>query len=1116
MCTNFDFIKQNKRYISFADQAIEAEKSLLVSSSTSAILSRRALELAVRWVYSYDGALIVPYQDNLSSLIHADSFRGIIDPSLFPKLKYIVKLGNIAVHTNGVIRRDDAVLSLRNLFEFCKWIEYCYSGEYQESVFDESLLEKSEERKRRPEELKDLYEQLSSKDRKLDDLSKENQGLRADMTAARLDNKQGRKFKIDRVSEAETRKRYIDLDLKEAGWVIGKDCLEEIEVAGMPNKAGVGYVDYVLYGSDGLPLAVLEAKKTSVDTIVGSQQAKLYADCLQNQYNRRPIIFTSNGFEVYLTDDCAGYPRRRVSGVFTKDEIQLMVDRRSQLKPLENIEINDAITDRPYQREAIVRVCESITSKHRKMLIVQATGSGKTRVSISIVDVLRRHNYIKNILFLTDRKTLVKQAKKNFSIMLPDLPLCNLLDSKDSPEQARMIFSTYPTMMNTIDETKSEFGNRLFTPAHFDLIIIDESHRSIYKKYKEIFDYFDGMLLGLTATPKNEIDKNTYSVFDLERGVPTFNYDLDKAVEEGYLVTYEPKKYETKIMKDGIKYKDLPDEEKEEFEKTFEDDDTVDDTVSNSAINEWLFNYNTIDLILKEVMEKGIKVESGTKLGKTIVFAKSTKHAKCIVERFNILFPEYGDAYIKQIDYSINYVDTLIDDFSSKEKMPQIAVSVDMLDTGIDIPEIVNLVFFKKVRSCSKFWQMIGRGTRLCENLLGEGQDKEKFYVFDFCNNIDFFSADNKGLESGIQENFNEKIYNLKMMISRELQLPQYSTDEVYSKYRADLVLNLCNTVIELNDNSFMVKNHMRYVEKYRKLVSWGSLETIQVSEIKEHVAPIIIPTSEDDIARRFNYLMYSIQLALLQSKDASKPISIVVTTATVLSGMYNIPQVKIQKDVIESVMSQDFWDNVTIISLENVRRALKDLIRLIVYEERMNYYTDFQDQIVDYAEGDPVFTTNLMKDYKKKVEFYLKEHKENLAVYKLRNNKRLSEPDLKELERILWNELGSKADYEKEYGNTPVGKLVRKVTGIERAALNEAFSKFLSEENLNANQMNFLTLIIDYIAANGNIDDNNVLMQEPFRSIGSITSIFREDMSTAKQILDVVEDIRKNSEDIA
>jgi len=353
-------------------------------------------------------------------------------------------------------------------------------------------------------------------------------------------------------------------------------------------------------------------------------------------------------------------------------------------------------------------------------------------------------------------------------------------------------------------------------------------------------------------------------------------------------------------------------------------------------------------------------------------------------------------------------------------------------------------------------------------------------------------------------------------MISRELQLPQYSTDEVYSKYRADLVLNLCNTVIELNDNSFMVKNHMRYVEKYRKLVSWGSLETIQVSEIKEHVAPIIIPTSEDDIARRFNYLMYSIQLALLQSKDASKPISIVVTTATVLSGMYNIPQVKIQKDVIESVMSQDFWDNVTIISLENVRRALKDLIRLIVYEERMNYYTDFQDQIVDYAEGDPVFTTNLMKDYKKKVEFYLKEHKENLAVYKLRNNKRLSEPDLKELERILWNELGSKADYEKEYGNTPVGKLVRKVTGIERAALNEAFSKFLSEENLNANQMNFLTLIIDYIAANGNIDDNNVLMQEPFRSIGSITSIFREDMSTAKQILDVVEDIRKNSEDIA
>jgi len=456
MCTNFDFLKQNKQYSSFADQAIEAEKSLLVSSATGAILSRRALELAVRWVYSFDNALILPYQDNISSLIHEHSFQNIIEPNLFPMIKYVIKLGNVGVHTNNVIKRDDAVLSLRNLFEFCKWIDYCYSDEYKDGVFDETLLEKSEEQKRRPEDLKDLYEQLSAKDRKLEEIRKEKEELREQLSAARLSNKETRSFKVDKATEAQTRKKYIDISFKEAGWVLGADCLEEVEVKGMPNPTGLGYVDYILFGNDGKPLAVVEAKKTSVDPLVGSQQAKLYADCLHNQYYQRPLIFTTNGFEVFYTDDSLGYPRRRVSGVFTKDELQLAVDRRKQMKPLVNLEINDYITNRPYQKEAVTAVCEAIANKHRKMLIVQATGSGKTRVSISIVDILSRHNYVKNVLFLADRKALVKQAKKNFVNLLPNMTCCNLIEGKDSPEQSRMIFSTYATIMNAIDEVKSE------------------------------------------------------------------------------------------------------------------------------------------------------------------------------------------------------------------------------------------------------------------------------------------------------------------------------------------------------------------------------------------------------------------------------------------------------------------------------------------------------------------------------------------------------------------------------------------------------------------------------------------------------------------------------------
>jgi len=1116
MCTNFDFLKQNKQYSDFADQAIEAEKSLLVSSATCAILSRRALELAVRWVYSFDNALRLPYQDNISSLIHEPTFQDIIEPSLFTMLKFIIKLGNIAVHTNNVIKRDDAVLSLRNLHEFCKWIDYCYSAEYVGGVFDESLLEKSNEQKVRPEELKDLYEQLSAKDKKLEEIRNEKNTLREQLSAARLLNNANRHFRVDKITEAQTRKKYIDLELKEAGWNIGADCLEEVEVVGMPNSTGLGYVDYVLFGNDGKPLAVVEAKKTSVDPLVGSQQAKLYADCLQNQYGQRPVMFTTNGFEVFFTDDSLGYARRKVSGIFTKEELQLAIDRRIRRKPLVNIEINDNITDRPYQKEAIIAVCESIASKHRKMLLVQATGSGKTRVAISIVDVLGRHNYVKNVLFLADRKALVKQAKKSFVNLLPNLTCCNLLDGKDSPEQSRMIFSTYPTIMNAIDETKNEFGKKLFTAAHFDLIIIDESHRSIYKKYQDIFNYFDAYLLGLTATPKNEIDKNTYSIFDLERGVPTFAYELEKAVEEGYLVDYSTIEVKTKIMEEGIHYNDLSEEEKDLFDETFENDEAVDDTISSNAVNEWLFNNDTIDMVLKYLMEQGLRIEGGDKLGKTIVFAKNSKHAKAIVERFNKRYPEYGADFIKQIDYSINYVDTLIDDFSTKEKMPQIAVSVDMLDTGIDIPELLNLVFFKKVRSYSKFWQMIGRGTRLCKDLLGVGKDKDKFLIFDFCNNFEFFRADTHGVETGIQESISEKIYNCKVSIVRELQETRYLSEEVYVDYRNDLVDDLISGITSLDKDSFRVKLHLRYVEKYKNKEEWENLETIKVSEIKEHIASIVYPLEDNELARRFDYLIYSIDLALLQSRDATKAVNGIIGTAERLSKLYNIPQVKAEQLTIEKVQTKDFWDAITIIDLDYVRIALRDLIRFIEKEGQKIYYTDFTDQILMVNEGQSLYHSNDLQNYKKKVEFYLKEHRDTIAVYKIHNNKKLSQGDLKELENILWEELGSKADYEKEYGDTPIGKLIRKIVGVNRETVNEAFSEFLSEERLNGNQIKFVKLIIDYIVANGNVDDNALLMQEPFRSVGSITTLFKDDMGTARKIMNQIDEIKRNSEEIA
>lgn len=1116
METNFDYLLEKSEYASFAKQAVEAEKSIAISPATCAILSRRALELAVRFVFSYDAELSLPYQDNVSSLIHEHTFRSIIEPRLFPMLKYTIHLGNVAVHTNNNIKRDEAIIALRDLFEFCDWIDYSYSAEYYEKTYDESILANGDEKRVKADELRKLYESLSSKDEKLERILKENAELREQMAKQRDHNTQTREFHVDKISEAETRKKYIDVALKEAGWVIGDNVTEEEPVTGMPNSTGTGYVDYVLWGKDNLPLAVVEAKKASVDTMVGSQQAKLYADCLQNKYGRRPFIFTTNGFEFFYTNDFMGYPRREVSGFFTQEELQLEMDGRKQRIPLENIRISDDITNRPYQKEAVTAVCDAIMNKHRKLLIVQATGSGKTRVSISIVDVLRRHNYVKNILFLADRTALVKQAKNNYTNLLPDLSCCNLLDSKDDPESCRMIFSTYPTMMNAIDEKKNRYGEKLFSPGHFQLIICDEVHRSIYKKYQEIFEYFDAMLLGMTATPKNEIDKNTYGIFDLERGVPTFAYELEKAVEEGYLVNYSTMEYKTKIMEDGIHYDDLSDEEKEAYEETFETDDMVGDDISSSAINTWLFNTDTIDRVLKELMEKGLKIEGGDKLGKTIIFAKNSLHAQAIVERFNKLFPEYGGDFIKQIDYSIKYCDSLIDEFSSKDKMPQIAVSVDMLDTGIDIPEILNLVFFKKVRSYAKFWQMIGRGTRLCPNLLGEGLDKERFLIFDFCNNFEYFRVNTNGTENGIVESLSEKIYNTKAQIVRELQAPRYTSDASYVEYRADLVDDLHGAVIELNDDSFLVKRHLRYVEIFRALSAWDSLETIEISDIKEHIAPLIKPKKEDELARRFDYLVYSIDLGLLQSKSVQNPVNIVVQTAEQLSTKYSIPQVEKQKNIIEKVQTTEFWDSVTIIELETVRNAMRSLLQYLDKIRRKIYYTNFTDTIIDSVEGEPIYGGNDFQYYRKKVEFYLKEHSNRISVYKLRNNKQLTEVDLKELERILWTELGSKEDYIKEYGDTPVGRLVRQIVGVDRAAVNEAFSKFLTEERLNINQMRFVNLIVDYIVANGNIDDNKVLMGEPFKSVGSITSLFKDNMGTAKQIMEVIAQIKRNSEEIA
>ena len=612
--SNFDFILKNEIFRTFAEASVEAEKSIAVANVSCAILCRRALELAVKWIYANDRELVLPYQNNLSSLVYDINFKSMINEKVFNGMTYIIKLGNFSVHSNKKVTRKEAVLCLKYLFDFMDWIAYYYDSNYIETKFDEGKLPGESSANLKKEEREELENKLVEKDEKIEKILKENEELREKLTKQRTSKKTAYNFKVSDISEFETRKQFIDLDLKIAGWD-STNIRKEVEVKGMPNTQEAGYVDYVLYGENGKPLAVVEAKRTSKDAKIGQQQAKLYADCLEKEYAQRPIIYYTNGKEIYMWDDLS-YPERKVAGFYTQDELQLLIKRKNSKENLEHIFIANNIANRPYQLEAVKKVCESFEQKHRRALIVMATGTGKTRTAISLVDVLTSKNWVQNVLFLADRTELVKQAEKNFKKLLPDMSCCNLLSSKDGdPEESRIIFSTYQTMINCIDKMKSKNGIALFTPGHFDLIIIDEAHRSIYKKYQAIFDYFDGLLVGLTATPRDDVDKNTYKFFQLENNVPTFVYEYDEAVKQKYLVDYHTISTTTKFIERGIKYSELKEEDREEYENLFEEGE-VQEEISSSAINSWLFNRDTIKIILETVMQKGLKVEGGDKLRK--------------------------------------------------------------------------------------------------------------------------------------------------------------------------------------------------------------------------------------------------------------------------------------------------------------------------------------------------------------------------------------------------------------------------------------------------------------------------------------------------------------------
>ena len=1091
--TNFSFLQTEKDFETFSTPAIAAERILHIDPAACVLNCRRAMQFAVKWMYSVDKQLVTPYDDRLASLMGDVDFRDIVGLDLWRRMDLIRKLGNHAAHTGKKITREQAALCLENLWFFLDFVAYCYGETYTEGHFDPALLEQAVATPA-PDPVPDMT---------LEQLIAENKALKEELTARREAQQPAYVPKPLELSEYQTRKIYIDAMLLDAGWVEGQTWLNEVELPGMPNKSGVGYVDYVLYDDAHRPLAVIEAKRTCVDVSKGRQQAKLYADILEKQYGRRPVVFLTNGFETRIDD--GRYPERKCAAIYSKRDLEKWFNLQSMRTSLKNVMVDPNIAGRWYQEGAVKAVCDAFGTKNRrKALLVMATGSGKTRTVIALCDVLLQHGWVKNILFLADRNSLVTQAKRSFVNLLPDLSVTNLCEEKDN-YAAHCVFSTYQTMMNYIDAAKDAEG-KLFTCGHFDLVICDEAHRSIYNKYRDIFTYFDAPLVGLTATPKDEIDKNTYEIFELESGVPTYGYELAQAVKDGFLADFLSVETKLKFIEEGIAYDGLSDEDKEAYEETFRKDGELPERIAASALNEWLFNEDTIRQVLHILMTNGLKIDYGAKLGKTIIFAKNHNHAEKILEVFGKEYPHLP-GYAKVIDNYTNYAQSAIDEFSDPKKLPQIAISVDMLDTGIDVPEVLDLVFFKKVLSKAKFWQMIGRGTRLCPGLI-DGADKDKFYIFDFCGNFEFFRM-NKGKATASQMAVQSAIFHLKSEIVFKLQNLAYQTEDLIA-FRKALVDNLVGKTRELNRENFAVKQHLKYVEKYSNPETYSALTYEDTLLLGSEIAPLVIPNQDNPKAVRFDALMYGIELAYLADKTYTRARNDLIQKTRAIAGVSNIPAITAQSELLEKILHTNYLNDAGINEFEYIREKLRDLIKYIPAEVT-RYDTNFDDEILSIEWNESELENDDLKNYKAKAEFYIREHQNEAVIAKLKGNVPLTQDDVQALEKILWSEVGTQQDYEAECGQKPLGEFVREIVGLDMNAAKEAFAIYLNDTSLDSRQIYFVNQIVEYVVHNGLMKDLSVLQEAPFTDQGSIVDIFT-DMSVWLGIRAVIDKINANA----
>ena len=1097
--SNFGFMLAD--WPELAQHARRAEQFARIDPRASMFYARYTAERLVEWLYKVEPALALPYKDDLNALLNEPAFKNLVGGVIGSKFTIIRKAGNNAVHNPVNPTIMGAELVLKELHHVCYWLARNYGKNGSQLppslTFDAGLLApapKAAAPQQSPAQLQQLEADLKAKDEALaeaaaanEDLAAQLQQLQAQIAAAKKQN-QAVPDNHD-YDEALTRKHLIDLDLNEAGWPLSNPEDREFPVDTMPTASGTltgtGFIDYVLWGDDGLPLAVVEAKRTTKDPHVGKQQAKLYADCLERRYGRRPVIYYTSGYETWIWDDSM-YPERRVQGFHTKDQLQLLVDRRSSRKPLAEQPIDNTIVERAYQHTAIRAVTEAYETQHqRKALVVMATGTGKTRTVVALAKLLQEANWAKRVLFLADRTALVRQAANAFKTHLPGSGPVILGSGEEA--DSRIHVATYPTMMNLINKTTGTLGQRRFGIGHYDLIVIDEAHRSVYQKYRAIFEYFDSLLIGLTATPQSEVDRNTYSLFDIEDNVPTFAYGLNDAIDAGFLVPPRVVPVPLKFPYEGIRYDDLSDAEKEQWDELeWNEDGEIPDEIDPAVVNSWLFNTDTVDKALEVLMTHGHKVAGGDRLGKTIIFAKNSRHAEFIAKRFDHHYPQFKGHFARVVTYQVNYAQTLIDDFSKSDSNPQIAISVDMLDTGVDVPEALNLVFFKMVRSKTKFWQMVGRGTRLCPDLFGPGQDKRDFLIFDLCRNAEYFNAGMPGNEGTVAKSLAEITFATRAKILRA------ATDLSWAPsggYVEGLQSALRHTIDRLPRENFLVKPARQWVDRFAEDQTWAGLAGEDFDALEHDLARLAsigaLPDTEE--AKRFDCTMYQAQLAALT--DPASLVSFrrkIQSVAAALHDQPNVPAIAAKMVLLETVLDDGEWESVSPEWLESIRVQLRDLVHLIEKRKRNVVYTNFQDELGELEEIELAGASTGFMDfsrYRDKTRLYLADYQDHTTIQRLRRNRQLTDQDLEELGRILAESgVGTPVDLERA-GTEGLGLFVRSLVGLDRDAVEEALAEFISDTALTASQLDFLQLLVNQLTENGVVKPD-ALFKSPYSEL--------------------------------